>query len=125
MFCTQRVVCMLGLAGLLFCNGCGMFGGAGQLKQLQAENDKLVGEYRAQRDKVAKLQETNLALEQRVAEAEKLLARSGNNNPTSRLSQVPNRVPSLSNSSAPPYVPPQNGPTSSPVDPQWRPSRRN
>ncbi len=77
-----------------------MFGGSAQLKQLQAENDKLVTEYRAQRDKVAKLQETNVALEQRVAEAEKLLARSGHNLPSSRLSQIPGRQSSSSTVSA-------------------------
>lgn len=104
-----------------------MFGGASQLKQLQAENDKLVTEYRAQRDKVAKLQETNVALEQRVAEAEKLLARSGHNLPSSRLSQVPNR--SSASGAAPPYVPPTanpapGGPADSEVSPEWRPTRR-
>lgn len=103
--------------------GCGMFGGAAQLKQLQAENDKLVTEYRAQRDKVSKLQETNVALEQRVAEAEKLLARSGHNLPSSRLSQVPGRSTS-SNSAAPPYVPPQAESATTDADLKWRPMRR-
>ena len=105
-----------------------MFGGAAQLKQLQAENDKLVNEYRAQRDKVAKLQETNVALEQRVAEAEKLLARSGHNLPTTRLSQVPGRTPSSLSTTAPPYVPPPASGTTagSPADGdlKWRPMRR-
>ena len=106
-----------------------MFGGVAQLKQLQAENDKLVNEYRAQRDKVAKLQETNVALEQRVAEAEKLLARSGHNLPSTRLSQIPGRtssaLPSTLPATAPPYVPPQSGGATMPEgDLKWRPTRR-
>lgn len=99
-----------------------MFGSTTQLKQLQAENDKLVSEYRAQRDKVAKLQETNVALEQRVAEAEKLLARSGSNLPSTRLSQVPGRP--ISSTTAPPYVPPTTDPGVAESDLKWRPSRR-
>jgi hypothetical protein len=98
-----------------------MFGGPAQLKQLQAENDKLVTEYRAQRDKVAKLQETNTALEQRVAEAEKLLARSGYNLPSSRLSQAPGRSSFPSSTLAPPYVPPPAGASEATPDPKWRP----
>lgn len=111
---------------ILGLTGCGMFGGPAQLKQLQAENDKLVSEYRAQRDKVAKLQETNVALEQRVAEAEKLLARSGYNSPSSRLSQVPGRSSASGSgfSSVPPYVPPQAGGESADNDPKWHPLRR-
>ncbi len=74
------------LAIVVCCSGCGMFGGAAQLKQLQAENDKLVNEYRAQRDKVAKLQETNVALEQRGPKRKNCwLARY--NMPSSRLSK--------------------------------------
>ena len=125
---AARVLCWT-LLGLFSCSGCGMFGGAAQLKQLQAENDKLVNEYRAQRDKVAKLQETNVALEQRVAEAEKLLARSGHNLPSTRLSQIPGRtssaLPSTLPATAPPYVPPQaGGATTSDGDLKWRPTRR-
>lgn len=112
------IACVLALG----CTGCGMLGGSSQLKQLQAENDKLVSEYRAQRDKVAKLQETNVALEQRVAEAEKLLARSGHNLPTSRLSQVPNRP--TTSGTVPPYVPPTSEAATSEPDPKWRPMRR-
>ncbi len=100
-----------------------MFGGGTQLKQLQAENDKLVGEYRAMRDKVAKLQEANAAYEQRVAEAEKLLARSGYNMPSSRLSQVPNRpLTGDSSGAAPPYTPPAQ--MGNDGDLKWRPSRK-
>ncbi len=114
---------------MVCCTGCGLFGGAAQLKQLQAENDKLVTEYRAQRDKNAKLQETNVALEQRVAEAEKLLARSGYSQPSSRLSQVPGRASASSSGIAPPYVPPSGNvpPTNGNAadgEPQWRPMRR-
>lgn len=128
---AARILC--GWVLVIGCSGCGMFGGTSQLKQLQAENDKLVTEYRAQRDKVAKLQETNVALEQRVAEAEKLLARSGHNLPSSRLSQVPNRG-STSPGTVPPYVPPtainsgndtaNANASGSQASPDWRPTRR-
>lgn len=95
--------------------GCNLFGSGQQLKQLRAENDRLISEFRAQRDRLATLQQTNAMLEARVGEAEKLLARSGQTLPSSRISQAPARTPSELNStstatgtasSLPPYIPP-------------------
>lgn len=119
-------------------SGCGLFNGGQQVKQLQSENDRLLAEYRAQRDRLAKLQETNAALESRVGEAEKLLARSGQTLPSSRLSRATNKAspPSSapatsSGSSPPPYIPPSvpsipaSAATSDPNAPvKWRPMRR-
>jgi hypothetical protein len=126
--------------------GCGLLGGGQQLKQLQLENDRLLAEYRAQRDRLTKLQETNADLEARVGEAEKLLAQSGIGLPSSRISQAPPRAASPSTSSrsaasastsgaaAPPYVPPSvpslpgdgqsAGAGSGEAAVKWRPLRR-
>ncbi|MCC6510230.1 MAG: TMF family protein [Pirellulaceae bacterium] len=144
-------VCAAAVMAIVF-SGCGLLGSGTQLKQLQAENDKLVAEYRAGRERLAKLQAANADLEARVNEAEKLLARSGHSLPSSRLSQAPARGPAFttpganSNSGAagvgsiPPYVPPaipslpnQGRPSSSSPGPngstdqdpvKWRPMRR-
>lgn len=129
---------LVGSCLLVACiSGCGLFGGGQQTKQLQAENDRLLAEYRAQRDRLSKLQETNAALEARVGEAERLLAQTGQSLPSSRISRAPRRsTPSSSvsatpvSNSPPPYVPPtvpslhdattsdQSGPV------KWRPLRR-
>jgi hypothetical protein len=79
---------MLGCCGL---TGCGLLGGD-QVSQLRQENERLLSEYRAQRARVAALQETNAALEARVGEAEKMLAQSGQSlPPASRISRIPPR----------------------------------
>ncbi|MGN6136457.1 MAG: hypothetical protein ACTHOU_18395, partial [Aureliella sp.] len=94
------VLTLLSLCWLMPCGvGCGLLGGGQQLKQLQLENDRLLAEYRAQRDRLTKLQETNADLEARVGEAEKLLAQSGIGLPSSRISQAPPRAASPSTSS--------------------------
>lgn len=115
-----------------------MFGGSQQVKQLQTENDRLLSEYRAQRERVAALQETNAALEARVGEAERMLAQVGKTLPSSRISRAPQRgsaaasnSPGSTSQSAPPYVPPSvpSLPESvtdkaSQGEVQWRPMRR-
>ena len=119
-------------------SGCGLFSSGQQLKQLQSENDRLLAEYRAQRERVSKLQETNAALEARVGEAERLLAQSGTRLPESRISRVPPRASSgdavkpsaAASGSAPPYIPPTvpslpgavTDQTEAPI--KWRPMRR-
>lgn len=136
----------MGVMCLLACSsGCGLFSSGQQLKQLQMENDRLLSEYRSQRERVASLQETNAALEARVGEAERLLAQVGKTLPSSRISRAPQRgngaAPSsnppasppsgAAPQSAPPYVPPtvpslpgpaNAGATGDAV--QWRPMRR-
>jgi len=118
-----------------------MFGSSQQLKQLQMENDRLLSEYRAQRDRVATLQETNAALEARVGEAERLLAQVGKTLPASRISRAPQRssaAPSSSSTGTLSQTPPKYVPPSVPSLPentggnnndsddavQWRPMRR-
>ncbi|MGN6546217.1 MAG: hypothetical protein ACTHK7_14280 [Aureliella sp.] len=125
--------------GLIVClSGCGTLGSGQQLKQLQMENDRLVSEYRAQRERVAALQETNAALEARVGEAERMLAQVGKTLPSSRISRAPQRSSGSANSStgsgsstAPPYIPPsvpslpESGrDNASASEVQWRPMRR-
>ena len=104
---------LLCLCSLMPCaTGCGLFGGGQQLKQLQNENDRLLAEYRAQRERLTELQETNAALEARVDEAERLLAKSGVGLPSSRISRAQPRpavnspVGSTSAHPIPPYFPP-------------------
>lgn len=126
-------------------SGCGLFGSGQQLKQLQMENDRLISEYRAQRERVTKLQETNVALEARIGEAERLLAQAGKTLPSSRISRAPQRSSSGATASstggatsqaAPPYIPPSvpSLPESGAAKPsssagaagevEWRPMRR-
>ena len=107
-------VLLLCLCSLMpWATGCGLFGGGQQLKQLQNENDRLLAEYRAQRERLTQLQETNAALEARVGEAERLLAQRGQGLPSSRISRAQPRPSGLNppgNGTAapsiPPYVPP-------------------
>lgn len=135
----SAVVTLLCLCWLLPCvSGCGLFGSGQQVKQLQSENDRLLAEYRSQRDRVAKLQETNAALEARVGEAERLLAQSGSGLPSSRISRVPPRgasadsaqSPAGASGSAPPYRPPSvpslpgSGTEEAAAPIKWRPMRR-
>ena len=65
--------------------GCGS--GSQRLTQLQNENDRLMSEYRAQRDQVTQLNEKLVVVQNRLAESEKLLARQSPM-PSSRLSRL-------------------------------------
>jgi hypothetical protein len=65
--------------------GCGS--GNQRLQQLQNENDRLLSEYRAQRDQVTQLNEKLAVAQNRLAESEKLLARQSPM-PSSRLSRL-------------------------------------
>lgn len=128
------------LVGSCTLSGCGLLGGD-QVSQLRQENARLLSEYRAQRDRVTALQETNADLEARVSEAEKMLARNGQSLPAaSRISRVPQRGStsgsalagagvgaSGSVASPPPYVPPavpSLPAEGSSGDIKWRPARR-
>lgn len=91
----QRVAAWCGILSTMFFCGSGCIGAARQNAQLQNENSRLLAEYRAQRDRVTELQEKNFALEARVAESEKLLARVGRSVPESRISMRDNAVPRL------------------------------
>ncbi len=68
--------CVWVIAAMLFLTGCNTFGSAKQVRQLQQENERLLAEFRAQRDRTHELQRTNAILEDRVADTEKQLALS-------------------------------------------------
>lgn len=84
-------LCVLLLLAMM--NGCGS--NNQRLTQLQNENDRLLNEYRAQRDQVAQLNEKLAVAQNRLAESEKLLARQSPM-PSSRVSRLndPSSLPS-------------------------------
>lgn len=63
------------MLAILLLTGCNAFGTGKLAKQLQEENDRLVTEFRAQRERSEELLQANRQLERRIAESEKLLAR--------------------------------------------------
>ena len=79
---------------------CGCGSNSQRLTQLQNENDRLLSEYRAQRDQVTQLNEKLAIAQNRLSESEKLLARQSPM-PSSRLSRLndpgslPSSVPSF------------------------------
>ena len=56
--------------------GCQRFPGGQAMRQYQLESDRLLAEFRAQKKRAEELEVRNGQLEQRLAESEKLLARS-------------------------------------------------
>jgi len=78
---------------LAITTGCGS--SSQRLTQLQNENDRLLSEYRAQRDQVTQANEKLAVLQNRLAESEKLLARQSPM-PASRMSRLndPGSLPS-------------------------------
>ncbi len=126
---THRWVLLSG--GMLFSAlaGCNSLGSGKLAEQLREENERLISEFRAQRDANEKLREHNELLEDRVAESEKLLART--------LSQTDSRIssrpfPSTSSirstdKSAPAIPRTGNLPSTSPVAGglKWQPSTGN
>lgn len=72
--------CLVILSALLLTtSGCNAFGNRKVVQELQAENERLISEFRAQRDSNERLKRQNHELETRVAESEKLLARTYQN----------------------------------------------
>lgn len=83
--------------------GCSAFGNRKLVEQLQAENEKLLSEFRGQRERAAELAQANRLLEDRIAETEKLLARqfqSGGMS-TARANPTPQSSPTLPSSLEP------------------------
>jgi hypothetical protein len=123
-----RCLCLL---PCLLVTGCGTVGRS-QMAQLQNENDRLLAEYRAQRDESTRLKESLAVAQARLAESEKLLARQ-NPIPSSRLSRLndptfgvanstPNAVlPGANRSGLMDASPPGSSPSESPKALQWRP----
>ncbi len=79
-------LCLVLLAGL---TGCGTLGNSKLVKQLQIENERLLSEYRVQRDELARTSQQLASTRQKLAESEKMLARQYplNGNIQSRISR--------------------------------------
>lgn len=82
----QSWLLCIGIWPWLFVTGCGTVGNS-QIAQLQNENDRLLAEFRAQRDEATRLRENLAVAQARLAESEKLLARQ-NPLPASRMSRL-------------------------------------
>ena len=80
------VVC----ATLVGSSGCSAFGlgNTKLVQELQSENDRLLAEFRAERNRREQTEKTLQIVENRLAESEKLLARQYSPS-TNRLSQLP------------------------------------
>lgn len=64
------------VAGCIAFTGCQRFPATQAMRQYQLESDRLLAEFRAQKKRAEELEVRNGQLEQRLAESEKLLARS-------------------------------------------------
>lgn len=101
---TLRFQLAAGLCWLVACHsGCSSFGlgNAKLVQDLQAENDRLLAEFRAERDRREDLEHALRRTENRLAESEKLLAqryapRSGSSTNTARVSNS-SPLPALGN----------------------------
>jgi hypothetical protein len=69
--------------------GCNTFGLRGQLQQLEVENNRLLSEFRAERQRREAAERNAQELETRLAESEKLLARQSQQSLGGRLSSLP------------------------------------
>ncbi|MFO0939285.1 MAG: hypothetical protein U0930_00815 [Pirellulales bacterium] len=77
--------------------GCNSFGAGKQMKQLEMENNRLLSEFRAERQRRESAERSAQQLELRLAESEKMLARQlQNGTAPSRLSSLPGGAGSLS-----------------------------
>lgn len=83
-----------GLALLSVVGGCNSLGSSRLVKELQTENERLLSEFRGQRDRAAELEKANQLQAERLAESEKLLARLSQGVGTGRLSSLPPAGPS-------------------------------
>ncbi|MBX3422892.1 MAG: hypothetical protein KF752_15165 [Pirellulaceae bacterium] len=99
------MLCLAGGGVLPAATGCNVFTGKKQLQQLETENNRLLSEYRAERQRRETAERTAQQLEVRLAESEKLLARQIQDSATSRLSSLPDML--RSDLSAPSLSSPQ------------------
>ncbi|MCA9192877.1 MAG: hypothetical protein KDB03_13970 [Planctomycetales bacterium] len=88
-FRTSLWFCHVSL-GLALLSGCSSFGQGKMLKQLQTENERLLSEFRQQRDQLGVLKQQNQLLASRLEESEKLLARQATTESGDRLSRLNN-----------------------------------
>lgn len=79
----------IGIAMILALSGCNSFGNSRLVKELQTENERLLGEFRGQRDRALELEKANRQQAERLAESEKLLARLSQGTSAGRLSSLP------------------------------------
>lgn len=90
----KAYITMMIAAAMLVSAGCNSIGAGKQVKQLEMENNRLLSEFRAERQRRETAERAAQQLENRLAESEKLLARqavpSGNPaNGPGRLSSLP------------------------------------
>ena len=71
---AYRIVFFVVLVGLFA--GCQQLPGGQAMRQYQLESDRLVNEFRAQKKRAEELEARNMQLEKRLAESEKLIAKS-------------------------------------------------
>jgi hypothetical protein len=90
----HQSICRWLIAGALVGGlpGCNAFGLRNQLKQLEVENNRLLSEFRAERQRREAAERTAEQLELRLAESEKLLARQNQQAAGGRLSSLPNNL---------------------------------
>ncbi len=140
--CYRKLIGLV-LAFLLALTGCGTFGSSKVVQQLQNENERLVAEFRAQRDQNVQLSQRLNDAQARLAESEKMLARLTPLSPGQRLSRLgsdnstnfqnsglarPTQNGDRTNAASAPAtssVPDKNSAlTKSDIDFQWRPMRK-
>jgi hypothetical protein len=87
----HQSICMWLIVGALavVLPGCNAFGLRSQLQQLEVENNRLLSEFRAERQRREAAEHTAQQLELRLAESEKLLARQSQQAAGGRLSSLP------------------------------------
>ena len=123
----HKLIC--GWLCLVFFVGCGSHR---RVVQLQSDNERLLAEYRAQRDQNKDLAQKNAILEARVAESEKMLAQL-NRTSGSRISMLDRPQLSAGNfatqspanaGKSPASVPGSADPAGQGVELKWKPVRK-
>ncbi len=86
-------VCLAMAACLPFA-GCNSFGNGQLVQELRHENERLLTEFRAERDRREQSEKTLRLVESRLEESEKLLAKHYQGTSASRLTRRPPKLPS-------------------------------
>ncbi len=145
--CSKLIAITIGASLMSVVAGCGTFGNSKVVQQLQNENDRLLAEFRAQRDQNLQLTQRLSDAQTRLAESEKMLARLSPLSPSQRLSRLGSEANTPRGSASPArplpsgilagkadaaasLSPDRNNATSDatsagvPLDFQWRPMRK-
>lgn len=89
---SARAICVGGMLGLLaISSGCNTFGNGKLLQELRNENERLLAEFRAERERREQLGKALQVAESRLSESEKLLARQYQAAEPGRLSSLQNQ----------------------------------